>query len=103
MTLDELIAQARTALDTAISTRQREQDALMALRSEENLTEEAVAAQVTARDAADAEVTRRQAALDQLEAERRAGGAHLPARPGPARAALRTGRRRGVPGRLRGP
>jgi HK97 family phage major capsid protein len=85
MTLDELIAQARTALDTAISTRQREQDALMALRSEENLTEEAVAAQVTARDAADAEVTRRQAALDQLEAEqaREAELAALSARTAP--------------------
>lgn len=69
MTLAELIAQARTALDTAITTRQQEQDALMALRSDENLTEEAVAARVATRDAADAEVTRRQAALDQLEAE----------------------------------
>lgn len=69
MTLAELIAQARTALDTAITTRQQEQDALMALRSDENLTEEAVAARVATRDAADAEVTRRQAALDELEAE----------------------------------
>jgi len=69
MTLAELIAQARTALDTAISTRRQEQDALMALRSEENLTEEQVAAQVARRDAADAEVTRRQEALDGLEAE----------------------------------
>ncbi|MEU6279501.1 hypothetical protein [Streptomyces sp. NPDC047028] len=69
MTLAELIAQARTALDTAITTRQQEQDALVALRSDENLTEEAVAAQVARRDAADAEVTRRQQALEQLEAE----------------------------------
>jgi hypothetical protein len=69
LTLAELIAQARTALDTAITTRQQEQDALMALRSDENLTEEQVAAQVTRRDAADAEVTRRQEALAQLEAE----------------------------------
>ncbi|MFJ8804198.1 hypothetical protein [Streptomyces sp. NPDC102487] len=69
MTLAELIAQARTALDTAIATRQQEQDALMALRSDDNLTEDAVAARVATRDAADAEVTRRQAALDQLEAE----------------------------------
>ncbi|MFG2002301.1 phage major capsid protein [Spirillospora sp. NPDC048911] len=69
MTLAELIAQARTALDTAITARTQEQDALMALRSEENLTEEAVTAQVARRDAADAEVTRRQQALDELEAE----------------------------------
>ncbi|MFD9319292.1 hypothetical protein ACFWDQ_16610 [Streptomyces sp. NPDC060053] len=69
MTLAELIAQARTALDTAIATRQREQDALMALRSDENLTEDAVTAQVALRDTADAEVTRRQEALAGLEAE----------------------------------
>ncbi|NEA67543.1 hypothetical protein [Streptomyces sp. SID12488] len=69
MTLAELIAQARTALDTAITARQQEQDALMALRSDDNLTEDAVTARVATRDAADAEVTRRQAALDGLEAE----------------------------------
>ncbi|MBK3575128.1 hypothetical protein JHN63_15165 [Streptomyces sp. MBT65] len=69
MTLAELIAQARAALGTAITTRQQEQEALVALRSDENLTEEAVAAQVALRDAADAEVTRRQAALDELETE----------------------------------
>lgn len=69
MTLAELIAQARTALDTAIATRQQEQDALMALRSDENLTEEQARAQIERRDAADAEVTRRQEALANLEAE----------------------------------
>lgn len=69
MTLAELIAQARTALDTAINNRTQEQDALVALRSDENLTEEAVRAQVERRDAADAEVTRRQEALDELLAE----------------------------------
>ncbi|MFJ4692840.1 hypothetical protein [Streptomyces sp. NPDC088766] len=69
MTLAELIAQARTALDTAITARQQEQDALMALRSDDNLTEEAVTAQVARRDSADAEVTRRQDALAALEAE----------------------------------
>ncbi|MEV6546423.1 hypothetical protein [Streptomyces sp. NPDC051665] len=69
MTLAELIAQARTALGTAITTRTQEQDALVALRSDENLTEEAVAAQVARRDAADTEVTRRQEALDELETE----------------------------------
>ncbi|MBW8701880.1 hypothetical protein MBT84_19930 [Streptomyces sp. MBT84] len=70
MTLEQLIAQARTALDTAIATRQQEQEALMALRSDENLTEDAVTEQVARRDAADAEVTRRQEALTGLEAER---------------------------------
>ncbi|MFJ4785505.1 hypothetical protein [Streptomyces sp. NPDC088794] len=69
MTLAELIAQARTALETAITTRQQEQEGLMALRSDENLTEEAVAARVATRDAADAEVTRRQTALEGLEQE----------------------------------
>jgi hypothetical protein len=69
MTLAELIAQARTARDTAIATRQQEQDALMALRSDENLTEDAVSERVATRDAADAEVTRRQEALAALEAE----------------------------------
>jgi hypothetical protein len=86
MTLEQLIAQARTALDTAIATRQREQDALMALRSDENLTEEAVQTQVAARDAADTEVTRRQEALAELEREqaREAELAQLQARTVPA-------------------
>lgn len=69
MTLADLIAQARTALDTAIATRQQEQDALVALRSDPNLTEEAVAERAATRDAADAEVTRRQEALAELERE----------------------------------
>jgi HK97 family phage major capsid protein len=69
MTLAELIAQARTALDTAITARQQEQDALMALRSDDTLTEEAVTARVATRDQADAEVTRRQSALEELERE----------------------------------
>ena len=43
MTLDELITQAREALTTAIAARQSAQDALMALRTDPNLTEEAVA------------------------------------------------------------
>lgn len=69
MTLEQLIAQARTALETAITARQQEQDALVALRSDPNLTEEAVTERVAARDAADAEVTRRQTALEELERE----------------------------------
>lgn len=86
MTLAELIAQARTALNTAITTRQAEQDALVAMRSDDNLTEEAVRTQVAARDAADAEVTRRQTALDELLAEeaREAEIAALQARTIPA-------------------
>ena len=69
MTLGELIAQAREALTTAITARQQEQDALLALRSDPDLTEEAVTARVATRDAADAEVTRRQAVLDGLLGE----------------------------------
>ncbi|WP_157251043.1 hypothetical protein [Nonomuraea typhae] len=69
MTLDNLIAQAREALTAAINNRRQEQDALIALREDPNLTEEAVTERVTARDAADAEVTRRQAVLDELLAE----------------------------------
>jgi len=86
MTLADLIAQARTALDTAITTRQQEQDALVALRSDPNLTEEAVAERVATRDAADTEVTRRQEALAELEREqaREAEIAQLQARTTPA-------------------
>jgi HK97 family phage major capsid protein len=86
MTLADLIAQARTALDTAITTRQTEQDALVAMRSDDNLTEEAVRAQVARRDTADAEVTRRQEALAELETEqaREAELAALQARTVPA-------------------
>ncbi|MGW4852216.1 phage major capsid protein [Streptomyces sp. NPDC004288] len=69
MTLAQLIAQARDALTAAIAVRQREQDALVALRSDPNLTEAAVTERVTARDTADAEVSTRQAALDELLAE----------------------------------
>ncbi|SEG44832.1 phage major capsid protein, HK97 family [Thermomonospora echinospora] len=69
MTLDDLINQARQALQEALAARQREQDALMALREDPNLTEDAVSERVAARDAADAEVTRRQEALDGLLAE----------------------------------
>jgi hypothetical protein len=69
MTLADLIAQARTALTAAITTRTQEQDALVALRSDPDLTEDAVAARVATRDAADADVTRRQEALDELLAE----------------------------------
>jgi hypothetical protein len=86
MTLADLIAQARTALETAITTRQQEQDALVALRSDPNLTEDAVTARVATRDAADAEVTRRQGALEELLAEqaREAEIAALSARTVPA-------------------
>ncbi|MGI5293265.1 phage major capsid protein [Nonomuraea polychroma] len=69
MTLAQMIEQARTALQTAIAARQQAQEGLMALRADPNLTEEAVTSAVAARDAADAEVTRRQEALAALEAE----------------------------------
>lgn len=69
MTLAELIVQARQALQTAITDRQREQDALVALRSDPDLTEELVAERVAARDATDTEVARRETALAELEAE----------------------------------
>jgi HK97 family phage major capsid protein len=69
MTLAELINQAREALAAAITARQQEQDALIALRADPELTEEAVTARVATRDTADAEVTRRQEALAGLEAE----------------------------------
>lgn len=69
MTLEDLIAQAREALTTAINARQQEQDALLALRADPNLTEEAVTERVRTRDEADAEVTRRQTQLDELLAE----------------------------------
>ncbi|MFE7516116.1 hypothetical protein ACFU8I_33520 [Streptomyces sp. NPDC057540] len=86
MTLEQLIAQARTALTAAIAARQQEQDALVALRSDPNLTEDAVTARVATRDAADAEVTTRQNALDELLAEqaREAEIATLSARVTPA-------------------
>jgi hypothetical protein len=99
MTLEEMIQRPRGP-DTALAARQQEQDALMALRSDDSLTEDAVTARVATRDAADAEVTRRQGALDELLAEqareaetRRAGRAHRADRqPGPG---LRPGGRVG--------
>jgi HK97 family phage major capsid protein len=69
MTLREMIEQARAALAEAITARTQAQEALMALREDPDLTEAAVAERVSARDAADAEVSRRQQALDGLEAE----------------------------------
>ncbi|MFC6017220.1 phage major capsid protein [Plantactinospora solaniradicis] len=69
MTLEQMIAAAQERVRAAIATRATAQDALMALRSDPNLTEEAVAERVAARDAADAEITRAQEALTGLEAE----------------------------------
>jgi hypothetical protein len=70
VTLDTLIARAEEALATAITKRQQEQDALVALRSAPDLTEEAVTAQVAVRDAADDLLSRRQSDLDGLVAEK---------------------------------
>jgi len=69
MTLAQLIERARTELAAAIATRQTAQEALVALRSDPNLTVESVEAATASRDTADAEVTRRQEALDGLLAE----------------------------------
>lgn len=69
MTLAELIARAETQLREAIAARQTAQDALMALRADPNLTEEAVNERASARDAADATVTARQNELNQYRAE----------------------------------
>jgi HK97 family phage major capsid protein len=69
MTLAQMIAAAQEQLRTAIAARATAQDALMALRSDPDLTEEAVAERTSARDAADAVVTTRQERLDSLNAE----------------------------------
>ncbi|MFF0469336.1 phage major capsid protein [Micromonospora zamorensis] len=69
MTLAQMIAAAQEELRTAITARSAAQDALMALRSDPNLTEDAVAERTRARDEADNTVTTRQARLDALVAE----------------------------------
>ncbi|MEV6693374.1 hypothetical protein AB0M35_18080 [Micromonospora sp. NPDC051196] len=71
MTLAEMIARAQETLRQAIAARRTAQDALMALRIDPNLTEEAVTERRTARDEADAAVTRAQADLAELEEEQR--------------------------------
>lgn len=70
-TLADLIANAEEELRKAIAARNAAQDALVALRADPNLTEEAVAERAAARDAADAEVTRCQKRLDELLAEQK--------------------------------
>jgi HK97 family phage major capsid protein len=69
MTLAQMIAAAQEQLRTAVAARTQAQNALMALRNDPNLTEDAVNERTAARDAADGEVTRRQEALTALEAE----------------------------------
>jgi HK97 family phage major capsid protein len=70
MTLEQLIAAAREALNAAIATRAARQADLMALRSDTtNLTEDAVRQRTQARDDADAAVTTAQRELDRLEGE----------------------------------
>jgi hypothetical protein len=71
MTLAEMIARARETLRQAIDNRRAAQDALMALRNDPNLTEEAVVERRAARDQADAAVTDAQRALAELEEEQR--------------------------------
>lgn len=70
-TLADLIANAEEELRKAIAARNAAQDALVALRADPNLTEEAVAERAAARDAADAEVARCQKRLDELLAEQK--------------------------------
>ncbi len=69
MTLAEMIAAAQEELRTAITARQSAQDALMALRNDPNLTEQAVADATATRDAAHNTVTARQERLDSLLTE----------------------------------
>lgn len=69
MTLAEMIARAEADLRTAIAARRQAQDALMSLREDPDLTVDAVTAATETRDAADADLTARQAHLDQLHAE----------------------------------
>ncbi|MET9301778.1 phage major capsid protein [Micromonospora aurantiaca] len=69
MTLAQMIAAAQEELRAAITARQSAQDALMALRNDPNLTEQAVTDATAARDAADGTVTARQERLDSLLAE----------------------------------
>lgn len=69
MTLAQIIEAQRAKLAAAITARQAAQDALMALRASDNLTEADVTSAATVRDSADATVNAERAELDRLEAE----------------------------------
>lgn len=69
MTLQELLQRAREDRDAAIRIRAERQDALVQLRSRDNISEAEVTAAIEARDAATREVDARQARVLELEAE----------------------------------
>jgi HK97 family phage major capsid protein len=69
MNLQEMLARAIEARNTAVRTRQERQDALMALRNSSNLSEADVTTATEARDAATQAVEVAQRAVTDLEAE----------------------------------
>jgi HK97 family phage major capsid protein len=69
MTLAQMIADAQEKLRSAVLTRGQTQNALMALRAQDDFTDDALAERTAARDNADAEVTLRQQALESLRTE----------------------------------
>lgn len=69
MTLQELLARAQTALQTALAAREAAQTNLMNLRSAENLSEADVTAATQARDAATAQVNSAQAEVQRYQNE----------------------------------
>lgn len=84
MTLAEMIAAQRAKLAAAMTARQAAQDALLALRNDPNLTEEAVTSATAKRDAADGVVDAEREKLDgfEREAKRDAELAEMSARVG---------------------
>jgi HK97 family phage major capsid protein len=69
MTLAQMLAAAQERLSQAVATRTAKQDALMALRQNENLSETDVAGAVEARNAADKAVDTARARVTELEGE----------------------------------
>jgi HK97 family phage major capsid protein len=69
MTLEQLLQRALDARNAALATRAQRQEALVALRSQENITQEAVDAAVATRDEATRAVDAAQAEVTRLEAE----------------------------------
>jgi HK97 family phage major capsid protein len=69
MTLAQMIAAAQENLRAALATRQTAQDALVSLRNDPNLTEDAVTERTRVRDEADAAINTARANLERLEAE----------------------------------
>lgn len=69
MTLQEILARAQAALQTAISERAVAQSTLLNLRSQDNLSESDVTTATAARDAATERVNARQAEVASIQAE----------------------------------